>query len=56
MSSQGSSRVLAASGAAFGPMSGNPLSRDLPMPNTSSTDPALEVASHAIDRGAAEPE
>ena len=55
MSSQGSSSVRATSGAAFEPMSGDPLSRDVFTPNASSTDPAPEVSSRLVDRGAAEP-
>ena len=56
MSSQGNSSFRAASGAAFGPMSGDPLSRDVSMPNAPSIDPVAEVASCPVDRGAAEPE
>ena len=36
-------------------MSGDPLSRDVSTPSASSTDPAQEVASRPVDRGAAEP-
>ena len=43
-------------GTAFGPMSGDPLSRDAFMPSASSIESALEVASSPADRGAAEPE
>ena len=56
MSSQGSSSVRAASGAAFGPMSGDPLSKDISTPNASSTDLAPKVAFCPVDRGAMEPE
>ena len=56
MSSQGSSSARVASGAAFGPMSGDPLSREVSKPSVSSIDPAPEVTSRPIDRGAAEPE
>ena len=56
MSSQGSSSVRATSGIAFGPMSGDPLSRDVSMPSASSTEPAHEIASRPVDRRAAEPE
>ena len=55
MSIQGSSSVRVASGTAFGPMSGDPLSRDVSTPSASSTEPAPEVASYPVDRGAAEP-
>ena len=56
MSSQGSSSIRFASGATFGPMSGDPLSRDVSTPSASSTEPAPEVASRPVDRGATEPE
>ena len=56
MSSQGSSSIRAASGATFGPISGDPLSRDVSTPSASSADPVPEVASFLVDRGAAEPE
>ena len=56
MSSQGSSNARAASGVAFGPMSADPLYREVSTPSASSTDPALEVAARPIDRGFAEPE
>ena len=56
MSSQGSSSDRAASGAAFRPISGDPLSRDVSTPNASSTKIAPKVASRPVDRGATEPE
>ena len=56
MSSQGSSSIRAASGAAFGPISGDLLSRDVSTPNASSSDPAPEVVFCPVDRAAAEPE
>ena len=56
MSSQGSSSARAISGIAFGPMSGDPLSRDISKPSASSTEFALEVVSRPADREAAEPE
>ena len=56
MFSQGSSSVKATSGTAFGPMLGNPLSRDVSSPSASSTELAPEVASRHVDRGATEPE
>ena len=55
MSSQGSSSARAVSGTAFGPMSGDPLSRDVSTPSTSSTKSVPKVASHPVDREAAEP-
>ena len=55
MSRQGSSSVKATSGTAFGPMSGDPLSRDVSMPSASSTKSTPEVTSRPVDRGAAEP-
>ena len=56
MSSQGSSSARAVSGTAFGPMSTDPLSRDVSTPSASSTESAPEVASHPTDKEAAEPE
>ena len=56
MSSQGSSSTRAASGATFGPMSGDPLPREVSTPSASSIDPASEVTSRLIDREVAEPE
>ena len=56
MSSQGSSSVRATSGAAFGPMSGDPLSMDVSTPSASSTEPTSEVTFRPVDRGAVEPE
>ena len=43
MSSQGSSSTRAVSRTAFGPMLGDPLSRDVSVPNASSTESAPEV-------------
>ena len=56
MSSQGSSSVRVALGDAFGPISGDPLSRDVSTPSASSSDPTLEVIFRLVDRGAAKPE
>ena len=56
MSSQGSSSVRAISGTAFVPMSGDPLSREVSAPSTSSIESAPEVASCPAARGAVEPE
>ena len=56
MSSQGSSSVRAASWAAFRPISGDPLSRDVSTPSASSTEPVPKVTSLLVDRRAAEPE
>ena len=55
MFSQGSNSVRAISGAAFAPMSGDPLSREVFVPYTSSTESASEVATCLVDRGAMEP-
>ena len=55
MSSQGSSSVRVFSGAAFLPMSGDPLSREVSEPSTSSTESASEVTSRPVVRGAVEP-
>ena len=55
MSSQGSSSITAISRAAFAPMSGDPLSREVSTPNASSNESTLEVASSLVDRGAMEP-
>ena len=55
MSSQGTSSVRAISGAVFGPMSGDPLSRDVSTPSASSTKIVPEVASCPADREAVEP-
>ena len=49
MSSQGSSSARAVSGTAFGPMSGDPLSRDVSTPSASSTESAPEVALRRAD-------
>ena len=54
MSSQGSSSVRAISGTTFTPMSGDPLSREVFAPSTSSTESAPEVTSHLVARGAVE--
>ena len=56
MSSQGSSSARAVFGAAFGPMSGDPLSKDVSTPSAFHTEFAPEVASRPSDREAAEPE
>ena len=55
MSSQGSSSARVVSGTAFGPMSTDPLSRDVSTSSASSIESAPEVASHPMDREAAEP-
>ena len=55
MSSQGTSSVRIFFGTAFAPMLGDPLSREVSEPNTSSTKSAPEVASCHVDRGAMEP-
>ena len=55
MSSQGSSSVRIISGAAFVPMSGNLLSREVSTPNTSSNESTPEVASCPVDMRAMEP-
>ena len=55
MSSQGSCSVRICSGAAFAPMSGDPLSREVSTSSASSTESAPEVASRPADRRAAEP-
>ena len=55
MSSQGSSGVRAIFGAAFAPMSSDPLSREVSMPSASSIDSAPEVTSRLVDRGVMEP-
>ena len=56
MSSQGNSNARAVSGTAFGPMLGDPLSRDVSTPSASCTESAPEVTSHPMDKEAAEPE
>ena len=56
MSSQRSNSVRAASGIVIGPMTNDPLSRDVSTPSTSSTEFAPEVASRPTDRGVVEPE
>ena len=56
MSSQGSSSAKVVSGTVFGPMLGDPLSRDVSTLNASSTESDPEVASRLMDREAAEPE
>ena len=55
MSSQGSSSVRSITRTAFAPMSGDPLSREVSVPSTSSTKFAPEVASRPVARGAMEP-
>ena len=55
MSSQGSSSIRTISGAAFTPMSGDPLPREVSTPNASSTESMLEVISRPVDRRAIEP-
>ena len=54
MSSKGNSSARVFSGAAFAPMSSDPLSREVSEPNTSSTESVPEVASPPEDRGAME--
>ena len=56
MSSQGSSSAKAVSGAVLGPMSVDPMSRDVSTPSVSHTESAPEVTSHPSNREAAEPE
>ena len=56
MSSQGSSSARAVSRAAFGPMSGNPLYRDVSTPSASHIESAPEVESLPLGREAVEPE
>ena len=56
MSSQGSSSVKAASGADFGPISNDPLSRDVSTPSASSTETTPEVASRPVEKGATKSE
>ena len=55
MSSQGSSRARAISGAAFGPMSSDPLYRDVSTPSASHIESAPKVASHPSAKKATEP-
>ena len=55
MSSQGSSSVRSIPGTVFAPMLGDPLSREVSVPSTSSTEPAPEVPSRPTARGAVEP-
>ena len=50
MSSQGSSNVTICLGVAFPPMLGDPLSREVSMPSTSSTESAYEIASCPVGR------
>ena len=50
MSSQGSSSVSVFSKTAFAPMLGDPLSKEVSEPSTSSTASAPEVASCLVDR------
>ena len=54
MSSQGSSSVRTISRAAFAPMSGDPLSREVSTPNASSTESVPEVA-RPVDKRAMKP-
>ena len=54
MSSQGSSSVRSILGTFFAPMSGDPLSREVSVPNTSSTESTPEIASYPVVRGAVE--
>ena len=56
MSSQGSSSARAVSRTVFGPMLGDPLSRDVSTPSASPIESAPKVASRPADRKAAEPE
>ena len=56
MSSQGSSSAKAVPRTAFGPLSGDPLSRDVSTSSTSSTESAPEVASSRVVVEAAGPE
>ena len=56
MSSQGSNNARAVSGTMFGPMSGDPLSRDVSTPSASSTESAPEVTSWRAGGEAAEPD
>ena len=55
MSSQGSSSVRIILRVAFTPMSGEPLSQEVSMPNISSTESVPEVTSRPVDRRAIEP-
>ena len=55
MSSQGSSRIKTCLGADFEPMLGDPLSREVSMPNTSSIESTPEVTSRLTDRRVSEP-
>ena len=56
MSSQGSSSARVVFGTVFGPMLGDPLSRDVSTASASSTVSAPKVTSRLADREAAEPE
>ena len=51
MSSQGSSSVKVFSGATFAAFAGDPLSKEVSMPNISFTESTPEVASHLVDKG-----
>ena len=53
MSSQWSSSARIVSGTAFGPMSSDPLSKDVSTPSASSTESAPEVVSRRTDQEAA---
>ena len=55
MSSEVSSSVRATSGAAFGPMSGDPLYREVSTPSASSAESVPEVALHRMESEAARP-
>ena len=55
MSSQRSSSIRVFSGTAFTLMLGDPLSREVSEPSTSSTESAPRVASRPVDRGSMEP-
>ena len=52
MSSQGSNSVRVYSRADFATMAGDPLSREVSTPSTSSTEFVPEVASRPVDKGA----
>ena len=56
MFNQGSSSARVVFRTVFGPLSGDPLSRDVSTPSASSTKSAPEVASLPWDREVAEPE
>ena len=56
MSTQGSSSARAASGTAFGPMSGDPLYRAVSTPSVSLAESILKVASRRREGEVSEPE